>query len=141
MIKTNYEYQNWVELVVFLAIFFTIVIVPVVLYIEIVFTPILDAHLDFLQFINNDGLIERYGEHLNEQIVDEQLTIDEFSLATLSLILLVLGPLFLVFPVIIIIRYSIGFSYWVCKKVHILPMLQLVIIRKNKGKTILRFKQ
>jgi len=141
LIKTNYEYKNWIELIVFFTVFIVILITPIIAYMEFVFTPILNGHLDFLNFINNDGVIERYGEYLRNQIADEQITLDEFSSAMLSMILLVLGPLFLVFPILIIIPYCIGFAYWICKKAHILPMLQLVIIRNDKGTTVLRFKQ
>jgi len=125
----------------FFAVFFTMVIVPVILYIEFVFTPILNGHLDFLDFINNDGVIERYGEHIKEQIINEQITIDEFSSSMLSMVILVLGPLFLILPVLFIIPYSIIIANWVCKKIHILPMLQLVVIRNGKGTTVIRFRQ
>lgn len=141
MIRTNYAYQNWVELVIFFSVFLTIIFVPIITYVEFFFFPVLDGHLMFLTFMNNDGIIERYSEHLQEEIINENIILDEFYAALLSMIVVVLAPLFLVFPILVLAWLFTPIAYWTCKKIHILPILQLVIIRNGKGTTMLRFRQ
>lgn len=114
---------------------------PLVLYVEWFYFPILDGHMMFLEFMYNDGLIDRYGDYLQQEIINENIVIDEFYTALVSMFVVVLGPIFLIFPIIIVLPYLISLSYWICKKTHILPILQLVVIRNGKGTTILRFKQ
>ncbi len=141
MIKTNYEYKNWVELVVFFAIYFTIVFTPAIVFVHYVFLPVLDGHVDLLKFMNEDGFIDRYGNHLVDRINANDITIDEFSAALFGLMSTMFSPLLWIFPLMLIIKYCTRLAHWFTKKIGVMPMLQLVIIRNGKAKRILRFNQ
>lgn len=111
------------------------------MFVHYVFFPILDGHIDMIKFMKDDGFINRYGNHLVDKINDNEIKMDEFSAALLGLMSSMFSPLLWIFPLMLIIRYSTKFAYWFTKKIGIMPMLALVMIRKGRAKTLIRFTQ
>lgn len=141
MIRTNYDYTNWIELITYLTVFFLIVVTPAILYVHYVFFPALNGHVDLLTFMNDDGFIDRFGEHIRDRIETNDITTDEFYSAFFSLFSAMIAPILLIFPLIYLINWFTIIGNWFTKKIGIMPMLQLAIIRNGKSRIILRFKQ
>ena len=142
LMKSNYNFNNWVELGVFFLVYITIIGVPVTLYVEYVFVPILNGHIEFLDFINDDGLIERYRDVILDKIDNNDIETDEFTYALITMLAFVLGPIALIlWGLFAMINFLLSSSWYVCRKLNLIPMLQLVIIRNGKATTVLRFKQ
>ena len=128
MIRTNYNLSNWVELAIFFLVVGTIVFAPTFTYMHYVFFPVLDGHIDLLNFMTDNEFLEKYRDNILEKIETKQIEQDEFTAAFISMIGLVLGPLVLILWVLLaIMRYLTAFAFWFTRKIGITPMLKLVV--------------
>lgn len=137
--KSNYDSVQWIEFFVCIGVIIVFMIVPTYLYVDFILIPVLDAHIIFLKYVDENDILNTYTEYVEQ---NDNLYTDETIAAVIVHILAILLflPFLLVLPIIWLIPQCCILGIWVCKKTQIYPLMNPVVFYKGKGYTLMRFK-
>ena len=135
MLSTNYSKLQWKNLILTFSLTFCVIVLPVLGYLVFVYLPLLDGWVIVMEIL--------YGsldlEFIKSQV--ESLTIHDLANLAAALYITAVGLIIVaMIPVYFMCVHLPDVSRKIAQKLHIYPMMNLVIFRNGKKIDEMKFK-